>query len=366
YRGIPTYPSEAAFRLFSGYFEPRMAGGLDPLSVFMDARRAHEVIWLPTSEQPLRYFEPARHLCVTIKGGSIQKVTRDDDPTGLSFVSAPKVGVAPCERTVRMENGLLVMQDRDERIETSVSPSWGPIRDSITERPGPCPVDWRAVFGGSFPEVRSPQSFSAVLLYPEDETEISELASQPFVADYLQDEVEESAELRQRFAQVGRVLIDNFDASLLSCINLDSPRDYTALYFHPQFAQKHAQALWSRLVRASRLDLLRRVRFVLGDSDPQHLEPLSYDLLYAWLPFAHYGSAAHLDDTARRWAARVKSGGFAFIVGPPLLGEWLEAYGLRPWRAEAVEALPTFRAHQSILPHSRLKAGLTVFQAGKS
>ena len=36
YRGIPTYPSEAAFRLFSGFFEPRVSGGRRPFEMFMN------------------------------------------------------------------------------------------------------------------------------------------------------------------------------------------------------------------------------------------------------------------------------------------------------------------------------------------
>jgi hypothetical protein len=39
YRGIPTYPSEAAYRLFSAFFIPQIAGGGDPFPVFMEALR---------------------------------------------------------------------------------------------------------------------------------------------------------------------------------------------------------------------------------------------------------------------------------------------------------------------------------------
>ena len=39
YRGIPTYPSEAAYRLFNGFFRPEVPGGGDPFPVFMDPLR---------------------------------------------------------------------------------------------------------------------------------------------------------------------------------------------------------------------------------------------------------------------------------------------------------------------------------------
>ena len=51
YRGIPTYPSEAAFRLFSTVFSPT---GDNPLALFMEPARSHEVTWLPDPHPPHR------------------------------------------------------------------------------------------------------------------------------------------------------------------------------------------------------------------------------------------------------------------------------------------------------------------------
>ena len=56
YRGIPTYPSEAAFRLFSGFFTPQPFSGEDPFTAFMNPSKSHLVIWLSAQHPPVRYF----------------------------------------------------------------------------------------------------------------------------------------------------------------------------------------------------------------------------------------------------------------------------------------------------------------------
>jgi hypothetical protein len=87
YRGIPTYPSEAAFRLFSSFFTPQADAGGDPVALFMDPSRSLRVTWLPAPAPPLRYFDEAHRLCVTVQGEVLLKVTCADDPAGLSYVN---------------------------------------------------------------------------------------------------------------------------------------------------------------------------------------------------------------------------------------------------------------------------------------
>ena len=43
YRGIPVYPSEGAFRLFSQFFLPSLSTDESPLEVFLNPRRSQEV-----------------------------------------------------------------------------------------------------------------------------------------------------------------------------------------------------------------------------------------------------------------------------------------------------------------------------------
>ena len=369
YRGIPTYPSEAAFRLFSGFFVPQVPEGVDPLSVFMDVSRAHEMTWLPAPDPPRRYFDPARNLCVTIKGGIVQKVTVADDPTGVSFVNVGRSGFAPCERSTEVRGGVLLLKDREKRTEIPVNPSWGVRssgeRDFSEGRLPVYPLGWRALFGGPLPQVTPSQAFSAVLLYPDDGTEIEEVPSQPFVADHLQDAVGQQPELVSYLARAGRVLIHNFDAAVNTCISLDGPRDYAILYHRPEFAQKQAQVLWNRFAQANRLDWVERIMFLPAEAYRKACYEQQYDVIYKWVPFLYFDQSMKLKDVTRAVAGALRSGGLAFVVGPRAMCEPLQAQRLRLIHVEAVEALPSFRMHQTILSNARLKAELTLFHAVK-
>ncbi|MGH7204665.1 MAG: hypothetical protein ACREI2_00490 [Nitrospiraceae bacterium] len=369
YRGIPTYPSEAAYRLFSGFFVPQAARGVDPFPIFMDVSRAHEVTWLPVPDPPRRYFDPAHHLCVTIKGGIVQKVTVADDPTGVPFVNVGRNGFAPCERSVEVRGSLLLLKDREKRTEIPVNPSWGVRssgeRDSSQDRFPTYPLSWRALFGGPLPQVTPSKAFSVVLLYPDDGAEIEEAPSQPFVADHLQDAVEQQSELSSRLARAGRVLIHNFDAAVNTCISLDGPRDYTILYHRPEFAQKQAQVLWNRFAQANRLDWAKRTTFLPAEAYQKQAYEQQYDVIYEWVPFSHFDQSMKFHDIAQAVVGALRPGGLAFIVGPRAMREPLQGQRLRLLQAEAVETLPSFRMHQTILPNARLKAELTLFHAEK-
>jgi len=368
YRGIPTYPSEAAYRLFSGFFVPQATRGGDPFPIFMDLRCSHEVTWLPVSDPPRRHFDPAHHLCVTIKGGIVQKVTVADDPTGVPFVNVGRNEFAPCERSVEVR-GALLLKDCEKRTEIPVDPSWGISssgeRDSSPDRLRTYPLSWRALFGGPLPQVTPSQAFSAVLLYPDDGTEIEEAPSQPFVADHLQDVVEQQPGLASHLARAGRVMIHNFDAAVTTCIPLNSPREYTILYHRPDFAQKQAQILWNRFAQANRLDWAKRVTFLPAEAYQKPTYEQQYDVIYEWVPYSYFDQSVKFHEIARATACALQSGGLAFVVGPRAMREPLQAQRLRLLQAEAVETLSSFRTLQAILPHARLKAGLTLFHAAK-
>jgi hypothetical protein len=366
YRGIPTYPSEAAYKLFSAFFAPKAPVGGDPFPVFMDVPRSHEVTWLPAPDPPLRYFDTAHSLCVTVKGRKIQKATKWDDPTGLPFVRANPGVTAPFDRSTTVSKGCLVLQDRAVRMEIPLQPAWGALQESQMENPLAAPVGWAALFGGTPPPVTPQEAFSAVLLYPDDETEISEVASQPFVADYLQDCFEQDSLLAAHLARTAQVLIDNFDGAIKTCINADRPGIHTVLYAKAAYAQKQAQNLWSELARSRRFDLSRNISFLpIGKAQEAYRK--SYDLLYAWIPFAMFADTPRLQEMARTITGAIRQGGLAFIVGPASLSSTLQAEPrLQIMSAEPVESLPTFQMHRTILPKARLKAGLTLFQMSHS
>ena len=208
-------------------------------------------------------------------------------------------------------------------------------------------------------------AYGAVLLYPEDDTEIGEDATQPFVADYVQDELERVPDLAAALARSRRILIQGFDAALLSCISLDQPRDYIVLYERPAFAQKYAQSLWSQLARDRKLEWLGRIRFLPGLDHPGGRRHRPYDLIYGWVPFGQWDRFEALRTCGKDLADRLGPGGLAFLAGPRVMGAALQAAGLRVLQAEEVDTLPTVRMHRTILPQARLKPELVLFRVGR-
>jgi len=362
YRGIPPYPSEAAFRLFSGFFSPEAAAGRDPFPVFMDVAHSHEVLWLPVPEQPLRYFDDDRQLCVTVQAGTVQKATVADDPAGLSFVNPGRNGFAPCRRGLAVKAGQLELNDGERVIRLAINPSWGVTKESPPVPEPSLSPDWRAVFVSGVPSVAPREAYSAVLLYPEDASEMEEAPTQPFIADYVEDKRDAAPELAASLARSEEVLIDGLEAVLGACISQDRPRGYTVIYTRPAFAQKQAQALWNRLARGRRLDWVPRIRFSSGEAAHTAAYARQYDLIYLWTPFTRWSQPQALALIGQEVAAALRPGSMAFVTGPRGLAIPLQAAGLRVVEAEAVETLPTVRMHRTILPQARLKAGLTLFQ----
>jgi len=202
-------------------------------------------------------------------------------------------------------------------------------------------------------------------LIANDETEISEIASQPFVADYIQDSFEQDPRLAALLARATQVVIDNFDGAIKTCINLDRPRNYTVLYARSAHAQKQAQSLWGELVRSRHHDLAKGISFLpLAGAQEAYCKP--WDLLYAWIPFSSFEEPRTLRTVVRTVAGAIGQGGVAFIVGPASLQSTFPMQPhLRVLSTEPVETLPTFRMHQTILPKARLKSGLALFHVEK-
>lgn len=366
YRGIPTYPSQAAYRLFSSFFTPQVSGGGDPFPVFMDVPRSQEVTWLPTPVPPRRHFDHSRRLCVTVKEDMIQKATLADDATGLPYIPA-RSGPTPCGRSLGVAGGRLVLQDGPRQSEIPINPLWGNMREFAPapekkeQRPG-----WQAFFGGSPPLVAAREAFGAVLLYPDDDREIEELPTQPFVADYLQDIIEQRPDLAAHLARAQSVLIHNFDAAVNTCIQLDRPRDYRVLYQHPPFAQKQAQGLWNQMAQARKLDWAKRIMFVPEQGYREQAYEQPYDLIYRWIAFIHLHDGTEARRAAQAVAAALRPEGLAFVAGPSTLAGELQAARICLLQAVPVPELPTFHMHRTILPKARIRAGLTLFIGEKA
>ena len=362
YRGIPTYPSEAAFRLFSSFFTAQAPDGRDPVALFMDPSRSHQITWLPAPAPPQRYFDEAHHLCLTGQGEELLKVTCADEPAGLSYVNPKGRRMVAWDRSAVIVDGHLQLSDRDYKQVVPLSPELARVTSSPVVPP-PSPVDWRSVFVPAVPVVQAGDVFGAVLLYPGDETPVGELAAQPFVADYLQDLAEQDREIGQIVMRAERILIDNGDAVISTCVPFDRPREVVAHILHPPFAYKQAQQLWTVCAELQRWEWLQRTRFIVS---PVTSQAGSYDLVYAWLPYAEFEQASALAARVRNLAQRMKAGGNAFIVGPARAGDELSRAGLQRCWEEAVERLPTFAMHRTILPKARLRSGLTLFHVRRA
>ncbi|MGA6826449.1 hypothetical protein ACO9S2_02425 [Nitrospira sp. NS4] len=368
YRGIPTYPSEAAFGLFSSFFTAQAPGGGDPVAIFMDPSRAHQLTWLPSHTWPLRYFDEAQRFCMTVRGGQLVKVTCADDPAGMSYVSPKGRRVAAWDRSAMIVEGRLRLKDRDRTADLSLPQDVGRTLASASEgAPAVSPVDWRSVFVPGVPTVQPGEVFGAVLLYAQDETPIGELAAQPFVADYLQDLAEQDREIGQILLRAERILIENGDAVISTCIPFDRPREVVATVCHPAFAFKQAQHLWTVCAELQRWDWLQRTQFILSTGlSPAMPVGASHDLAYVWLPYEEFDRVSLLAARLRMLAQRIKAGGHAFLVGPARLGDELAKAGFHLYWEEAVERLPTFAMHRTILPKAKLRSGLTMFHVRRS
>ena len=361
YRGIPTYPSEAAFRLFSHFFTPQEPDGNDPFMLFMNPERSTRVIWLPAGTPPVRYFDERAYACLTFQGVALHKVTVASDSSGLSYFNSRGHRFAPCDRSATVAGGQIILKDRNGETTLPV-----PLPRESLDQPGDpvalSPVDWRSMFVPGVPPVTPSDAYGAVLLYPDDESEIGECSAQPFVADYIQDIGELDREIGAVLSQARSVLIDNGDAVVTTCMTFDRPRDYTVLVRHPAYAQKQAQRLWNICAELQRWDWLSHIRFVSNEREVAY----AYDVAYCWVPYDDSGDpslglAKHIE----RIGLMLQAGGTAFVVGPAELGQYGESRGLHVCWKEPVEQLPTFRMHRTILPRARLKAGLTLFHLKK-
>jgi hypothetical protein len=68
---------------------------------------------------------------VTIKGGTVQKVTFADDSAGTSYVNAQQ---SRGERRVGVANESLILIDGTQCTQLAIGPSWGSLREMPVSR----------------------------------------------------------------------------------------------------------------------------------------------------------------------------------------------------------------------------------------
>lgn len=362
YRGIPTYPSEQAYRLFSGSFRPEVRSGDDPRSVFMDPPRSHLVTWLPVPDPPRRYFDTANEVCVTIQGQRVVKATCWNDPAGLSYQPFDRLGIAPCQRGLAVDREHLLLMDRGATQAVPLKSNWGKVTEPQSVKADQTADDWTSVFEGDPPAVSPEEAFGAVLFYPDDDREIGELATQPFVADHLQDLIEQERPLAARIERAGRLLISGFDAVVTTCIGSDRVHACTVLYDHPAFARRQAQMWWNNCARAQRLGSLSQVRMKARQDKHERESNQTYDVVYEWMPFALYEKPDGVRGRIE-WLRRVLApGAIAFVVGPSSVADECRVAGLLVHTIIPLAKMPTFQMHQTILPRAQLKTGAMLYR----
>jgi len=205
------------------------------------------------------------------------------------------------------------------------------------------------------PTIAPHDAFSAVLLYQKDESVIEEYASQPFVADFLDDLSEQDARFAQQKAEAKQIMIHGFDASIGTCLVLDHPRTHTIFFTHAALAQKQAQLLWNQLARNNRLDWLPTFRFC--PAVPAGNEE-TYDWLYRWIPFAEYGQDQTLENKIQEIVRALAPQGLAFIASLESIPALVTNHPVKILLGEKCSELQPFHIHRSILPKSQLNPRL--------
>ena len=366
YRGVPPYPSEAAFRLFSSFFTPQAADGGDPLRWFMDPSKSSRVTWLPAEHPPVRYIDEEQGVCLTVQNSELQKATRAQDSAGLAYFNPVGRRVIPLDRSVRVVENHVMFNDRETQV-TVPLPEGLRVNSSVSRVPVVSPIDWRTVFVQGVPSIGPADAFESALLYPDDEQDIGELAAQPFVADYIQDVGEQDREIGSLLSKAEHVSIVNGDAVIATCVLFDRPRDYTVSCHCAPAAQRQAQQLWTQCAEVRRWEWLTRIRIMeAGTWDTTMAGPERYDLLYRWVPYGAWSSSDAVTAVVTQTKHVLRRGGDSFLVGPAELEEVVARAGLAVRWSEPVASLPTFRMHKTILPKARLRQGLTLFHTYKA
>ena len=362
YRGIPAYPSIGAFRLFSAFFTPSTESGEVPQDVFLDINRSHEVEWQPSSEYPARYIDEEQRLSVTIHHHKIQKITLWDDSTGLAYLATASSGEAKSDaRGAQIIGQELHLYDGEQLKVLKAREGWNLAKNGNRREWKAFSSSWRGCFPRGHPELSPSQAFSAVLLYPDGSQIIGERESQPFIFDYLEDFLEEQAELRRFREMADHILVARCDASLGACLKYDRPQFYTIWYEWPEFAQKHAQQVWNTLNRKQILSWLPHFKFLPVSQEAITHTSSPFDWMNVWIPFSVYDDHKELRQWSWFLANHLVPGGIGCVAGPAVMGQLFQENGLSMVHVEQGESLPTFKIHQAILQKGRLHPELAVW-----
>ncbi|PJA79851.1 MAG: hypothetical protein CO149_01595 [Nitrospirae bacterium CG_4_9_14_3_um_filter_51_5] len=156
-------------------------------------------------------------------------------------------------------------------------------------------------------------------------------------------------------------MLSHCEAGLGSCLQFKDSQIHSIWYTWPNFAQKHAQSIWNRLSRMNRLSWFPNFQFIPFERPMLEGLPNTYDWIYLWIPFVDYADTPMLNHWGRFLTTHLSRGGVGCVAGPPVLRENLQRQGLQVVHVAEGDSLPTFRIHQTILPHGWLNPELTVW-----
>ena len=359
YKGIPTYPSPQAFQLFSTYFQPDVAGRMDPFPLFMDPKTAGQVVWHPRRDYPRRYIDLEQRLCLTVSDGAARKVTVRDDAVAMPYTRPKKEGFVPGGRALGADKKSLLLQDGDRQLEIPLRPEWGVTVESSLPAIGQPEQNWRTLFPDGLPSLDVVQAYSAVPMYPAGDAMVDELATQPLVIEHAMEHLDRLPQMGAGTA--GRaLLIDGWDAVSAEIVGSQAGEVSTVLYRDPAFAQRQAQRVWDHAAAASRLSDLRRVSFVSAERHGDAYGQV-YHVIFFWFPFADYRRPEVLEQCLHALATALSERGLAVVVGPARLAQAFSRASLRVLVSNRAADAPGVGMLRAILPKAQINPDATLF-----
>jgi hypothetical protein len=362
YRGIPTYPSPQAYQLFSTYFRPEAPGGADPFPMFMEPGRSGEVTWRPRPDAPSRFFSKEHKLCVTVAGGVVQKVTKQDDPAALPFIRPKGRGLSLGVRMAGATKEALQLQDGEQREGIPLQPEWGITKESLLpEVHWPEPT-WRSLFPDGTPKLDARQAYFAIPMYPDDDSIVEELATQPLAMEQILEYLKQTARVEEKS---GDMLIDQWDAAIADCLETARFNSCLVLYHNGAYAQRQAQRVWNQIAAAGQLSATSKLRFVSSERRPMAYDQ-RYGLILRWTPFEQYGAHLDLEKGLRETAQALSPGGCLIMAGPSELERPAARVGLKAIASSAIAETAGVSTLRTILPKARIRPDATLYLLRKA
>ena len=367
YRGLPTYPSEGAYNIFSAFFDPKGPASEKVLNVFMDPDRSHEITWTPKANPPWRYFSDEHSVCLTVQAGRLYKATAFDDPIALPYINVSGDKQAPCQRELAVRDGKIILSDGQDVREIPLSPVWG----IESGKPAPrkkrdYPFGWRKFFDGELPEADPVKALFTVPFYPEGDAEIEESSLQPMALDQILLYMEGHAGMEDILSKTNRTLIHTFDTVIAGCVDCNVKREYTVLFNDIEFAQKNAQNLWDYAANLDQLENVSDVHFLPEAKHVDEVYSRKFDMIFKWIPFLYHTDRETCEAILKSLGEALTPGGILFLQGPRPLKGLFDHYGLTAIKDDPIIDMPFFRQHYKMCPDNKINADVTIFFARKN